>query len=47
MIQGSLILNSRAEYNMFAIPRLITKLGEKEMKKWREEDKEMPAMKKK
>ena len=46
LIQGSRghhILNSRAEYNRCAVPRLVTKLGEKEMKKWCEEDKEMQA----
>ena len=50
LIQGSRshhILNSRAEYNRCPIPRLVTKLGEKEMKKWREEDKEMQATKEK
>ena len=35
------VLNSRAEFNRCAIPRLVTKLGEEEMKKWREKDKEM------
>ena len=40
LIQGSRdhqILNRRAEYNRCVIPRLVTKLGEKEMKKWREQ----------
>ena len=29
------ILNSRSEFNRCAIPRLVTKLGEKEMKLWK------------
>ena len=33
------ILNSKAEYNRCAIPRLTCKLGEKELTKWRVEDK--------
>ena len=33
------IMNSKAEYNRCSIPRLSTKMGEKELKKWREEDK--------
>ena len=33
------LMNNRAEFNRCAIPRLVSKLGEKEMKKWREEDK--------
>ena len=44
LIQGKRdhhIVNSRSEFNQCAIPRLVTKLGEKELKKWREEDKEM------
>ena len=44
MIQGKRdqhILNSRSEFNRCAIPRLVTKLGEKELKKWREDDIEM------
>ena len=44
MIQGKRdhhIMNSRAEFNRCAIPRLVTKLGEKELKKWREKDIEM------
>ena len=35
------IMNNRAEFNRCAIPRLVTKLGERELKQWREEDKEM------
>jgi hypothetical protein len=38
MIQGKRdhhIMNSRAEFNRCAIPRLVTKLGEKELKKWK------------
>ena len=31
------ILNSRAEYNRCSLPRLSTKLGEKDFKKWEEE----------
>ena len=31
------LLNSRAEYNRCAIPRLSSKIGEKEYKKWEEE----------
>ena len=41
------ILNSRSEFNRCAIPRLVTKLGEKEMKQWREKDKEMEKMEEK
>ena len=44
LIQGSRghhILNSRSENYRCAMPRLVTKLGEKEMKKWRKEDKEI------
>ena len=33
------ILNAKAEYNRCALPRLTAKLGEKELKLWREEDK--------
>ena len=32
------ILNSRSEFNRCAIPRLVTKLGEKELKEWRERE---------
>ena len=35
------IMNSRAEFNRCAIPRLVTKLGEKELKEWRLTDMEM------
>ena len=35
------IMNSRSEFNRCAIPRLVTKLGDKELKKWRDKDKEM------
>ena len=35
------IMNSRSEFNRLAIPRLVTKLGDKELKKWRDKDKEM------
>lgn len=34
------ILNSRSEFNRCAIPRLVAKLGDKELKLWREKDKE-------
>ena len=34
------LLNSKAEYNRCAIPRLSSKLGEKEFKKYTEEEKE-------
>ena len=34
-------MNSRAEFNRCAIPRLVTKLGEKELKEWRITDMEM------
>ena len=40
-------MNNRAEFNRCAIPRLVSKLGEKEMKKWREEDKKMQEMEEK
>ena len=35
------ILNSRSEYNRCAIPRLATKMGEKNMEKWKDEEIEM------
>ena len=41
------ILNSRSEFNRCAIPRLVTKLGDKELKTWREEDKEREKMEEK
>ena len=41
------LMNNRAEFNRCAIPRLVSKLGEKEMKKWREEDKKMQEMEEK
>ena len=34
------VLNSRSEFNRCAIPRLVSKLGEKELKEWVEKDKE-------
>ena len=43
MIQGNRshkLLNLKAEYNRCAIPRLVTKLGEKELDKWQKSDKE-------
>ena len=33
------IMNNKAEYNRCALPRLTAKLGEKELERWREEDK--------
>ena len=32
------ILNSKSEYNRCALPRLTTKLGEKEFEKWKKEE---------
>ena len=37
------VLNSRSEFNRCAIPRLVSKLGEKELKEWRDKDKEQQA----
>jgi hypothetical protein len=34
------LMNNKAEYNRCALPRLTAKLGEKELEKWREVDKE-------
>ena len=34
------IMNNKAEYNRFALPRLTAKLGEKDLDKWRAEDRE-------
>ena len=34
------ILNNKSEYNRCALPRLTAKLGERDLQKWREEDKE-------
>ena len=31
-------MNNKAEYNRCALPRLAAKLGERDMEKWREED---------
>ena len=31
------LLNSKAEYNRSAVPRLTTKIGEKQYKKWEKE----------
>ena len=33
------VMNSRSEFNRCAIPRLVTKLGDKELKEWRDKDK--------
>ena len=35
------IMNSRSKFNRCAIARLVTKVGDKELKKWRYKDKEM------
>ena len=32
------IMNNKAEYNCCALPRLTAKLGERDLDKWREED---------
>ena len=32
------IMNNKSEYNRCALPRLTAKLGERDMEKWREED---------
>jgi hypothetical protein len=32
------IMNNKAEYNRCALPRLTTKLGERDLERWREED---------
>ena len=32
-------MNNKAEYNRCALPRLTAKLGERDLEKWREEDK--------
>ena len=32
-------MNNKAEYNRCALPRLTCKLGEKDLEKWRQEDK--------
>ena len=37
--KGHYIMNSKSEYNRCAIPRLTAKLGEKDLERWREEDK--------
>ena len=34
------IMNNKAEYNRCALPRLTAKQGEKELSKWRAEDRE-------
>ena len=34
------IMNNKAEYNRCALPRLTAKLGEKDLEKWRAEDRE-------
>ena len=36
--RGNFLMNNKAEYNRCALPRLTAKLGEKELGKWREED---------
>ena len=37
--RGNLLMNNKAEYNRCALPRLTAKLGEKDLEKWRTEDK--------
>ena len=32
------IMNNKSEYNRCALPRLTAKLGERDMERWREED---------
>ena len=32
------IMNNKSEYNRCALPRLTAKLGEKDLEKWRKED---------
>ena len=32
------LLNSKSEYNRCALPRLVTRMGEKEVKKWKEKE---------
>jgi hypothetical protein len=32
------IMNGKSEYNRCALPRLTAKLGEKDLEKWRKED---------
>ena len=34
------IMNNKAEYNRCALPRLTTKLGERDLERWREEDRQ-------
>ena len=41
--KGNIIMNAKAEYNRCALPRLAAKLGEKDMEKWREEDRREAA----
>ena len=41
--RGNTIMNAKAEYNRCALPRLAAKLGEKDMEKWREEDRREAA----
>jgi hypothetical protein len=38
--RGHTIMNNKAEYNRCALPRLTAKLGEKDLEKWRKEDRE-------
>ena len=42
--KGNTIMNAKAEYNRCALPRLTPKLGEKDMEKWREEDRRETAV---
>ena len=41
--KGNNIMNAKSEYNRCALPRLTAKLGEKDMEKWREEDRKETA----
>ena len=41
--KGNNLMNAKAEYNRCALPRLAAKLGEKDMEKWREEDRKEAA----
>ena len=38
--RGHNLMNNKAEYNRCALPRLTTKLGKRDLEKWREGDKE-------
>ena len=38
--KGHYLMNAKSEYNRCALPRLTAKLGERELEKWREQDKQ-------